>query len=145
MSDDTPTTHRGPGYRDQSRKRLVFRVLGVLFMGTALVLIGLSVADFFAHSDFDDPQFGEAGKAWMFLAALPFFVLGGGMLQLGFAGAGARYMAGEYTPVLKDSMDHLGIRGSAAAEGSGPYCRSCGTRNDADARFCDGCGTSMAV
>ena len=25
-----------------------------------------------------------------------------------------------------------------------PYCRSCGTRNDAEARFCDSCGTSMA-
>ncbi len=142
MNSVTPN-HTGPGYRDQSTKRLVFRVLGVIFMGAALVLFGLAVADFFAHSDMSDPEFGEPGKFWMFFAGLPFFLLGGIFLQLGFAGAGAKYMAGEYAPVLKDSLDH--IQGRDAGEGAGPHCRSCGTRNDVDARFCDSCGSSMAV
>ena len=33
---------------------------------------------------------------------------------------------------------------TAAAAAAGPYCRSCGVRNDPDARFCDGCGQSLA-
>ena len=129
----------------RSRRRSVFRVLGVLLMGTALVLIGVAVADFFAAFASDD--FGaEATRFWMFFAALPFFALGALFLQLGFAGTAARYMAGEYVPVLKDSMDQLGVGGyPALAAGSGPYCRSCGRQNDADARFCDSCGLTMSA
>lgn len=33
---------------------------------------------------------------------------------------------------------------SNAAPPPGPYGRSCGTRNDAEARCCDSCGTVMA-
>ncbi len=76
-------------------------------------------------------------------------------------GAGARYASGELSPVAKDTAHYLtdgkGLLnvgtttsgGTAAATptagpATGPYCRSCGTRNDAEARFCDSCGTSMA-
>jgi hypothetical protein len=82
----------------------------------------------------------------MFFAAMPFFALGGLFLQLGFVGAAAKYVAGEAVPVLKTSMDQLGVgRYPSAPTGSGQYCRSCGRQNDADARFCDSCGTSMSV
>ena len=71
-------------------------------------------------------------------------------------GAQSRYVAGETMPTLKQSAAYLsdgeGImgvgrtvddqqRGTAA---NGPYCRSCGVRNDEDARFCDGCGSALA-
>lgn len=51
----------------------------------------------------------------------PLLAVGGWLLQAGFMGAGARYASGE----------------------GGPYCRSFGARNDAEARFCDSCGTAM--
>ena len=129
----------------RSTKRTVFRVLGVLLMGTALVLIGIAAGDFFAAFGSDD--FGaEPTRFWMFFAALPFFALGGLFLQLGFVGAAAKYVVGEAAPALKTSMDQLGVgRYPSASTGSGPFCRSCGRQNDADARFCDSCGTSMSV
>jgi hypothetical protein len=73
-------------------------------------------------------------------------------------GTAARYGAGETVPVVKDSASYLtdgeGVLGvgrtvddrpsAPAASQPGPYCRSCGVLNDDDARFCDGCGTSLA-
>ena len=143
MSNLTPAP--GPGYADQSSRRTVLRVTGVVLMGAAIVLLGIAVADFFAATSSAD--FGaEPTKFWMFFLALPFFAVGGICLQLGFAGAGARYLAGEYAPVLKESMDYLGVAGERPRRsGTGPYCRSCGRQNDSDARFCDGCGSSMAT
>ncbi len=38
----------------------------------------------------------------------------------------------------------VGDRAPGGSAAAGPYCRSCGVRNDEDARFCDGCGTSLA-
>lgn len=66
--------------------------------------------------------------------------------------------AGELSPVAKDTaeyltegkgmgMGNLGVTSGTTPQGgvaAGPFCRSCGTRNDADARFCDSCGTTMA-
>lgn len=166
MSDLTPGTHDGqqtPGAARGSGRRTLFRVLGVVLMGTALVLFGLAIADFFAASDMSggpgpgDPGFADwvdeemndgPTKGWMFFLGMPFFALGGLFLQLGFAGATATYMADEYSPAIQRVSQDLGLRGDEASTGSavsGPYCRSCGRQNDADARFCDSCGTSMSV
>ena len=145
-----------PGYADQSTKRLIARVVGMVCMGIAVILIGASIANFFASTnDFT----GEGPtKMWMFFLAIPFFLIGAIGLQMGFIGAAARFGAGETMPVLKDSAAYLtdgsgalGVGGTvdAAAPGvataeTGPFCRSCGTRNDADAKFCDSCGQSLA-
>ena len=166
MGDLTPGTTSGPGAPQATRsagRRTLFRVLGVVLMGTALVLFAIAIADFFAASDMSDgPAPGDPGfadwvdeemndgptKGWMFFLGLPFFALGGLFLQLGFAGATARYMADEYSPAIQRVSQDLGLRGDEARTGSavsGPYCRSCGRQNDADARFCDGCGTSMSA
>ena len=37
-----------------------------------------------------------------------------------------------------------GSPGTSGTAATGPFCRSCGVRNDEDARFCDGCGASLA-
>jgi hypothetical protein len=116
-------------------------------MGTALVLIGLAVADFFRA--FADPAFDAMPtKFWMFVLALPFLVLGGVFLNLGFSGAAAGYMATEYSPAIRRVAGDLGLRdqaGPGPSAGAGPYCRSCGRRNDQEARFCDGCGNPMGA
>ena len=143
-----------PGYADQVRKRTLFRVLGVVFMGTALLLMGLAIADFvhaFNADDFDT----QPTKFWYFFVALPFFAVGGGCLNAGFMGAAARYGAGETMPVVKDSASYLsdgqGIlgvgrtahEGSAASTATGPFCSRCGVRNDDSAKFCDACGSAL--
>jgi hypothetical protein len=166
MSDLTPGRPSGqetPGAARGSGRRTLFRVLGVVLMGTALVLFGLAIADFFAVSDMsggpapgepgfaewvDEEMNGGPSKGWMFFLGIPFFLLGGVFLQLGFAGATARYMAAEYSPAIQRVSQDLRLRADEASTGSaasGPYCRSCGRQNDADARFCDSCGTSMSV
>jgi hypothetical protein len=89
----------------------------------------------------------------MFFVGIPMLGIGGWCLQAGFLGVGARYVSGEVSPVAKDTavyltdgkgLLHLGVQEPTTPAAAGPYCRSCGTRNDADARFCDSCGTAMA-
>jgi hypothetical protein len=77
-------------------------------------------------------------------------------LRAGFLGVGLRYVAGETTPVIKDSASCLtngeGILGvgrtvddrSGEAAETGPFCTRCGTRSDAAAGFCDHCGHALA-
>ena len=70
----------------------------------------------------------------------------------------SRYVAGETMPTVKQSAAYLSDGESIMGVGrtvddgtaagtqpaTGPFCRACGVRNDEDARFCDGCGASMA-
>lgn len=134
-----------PGLRNQSGVRTGLRVAGGLLVLVGLVFAVTGAVDFFASMN----DFGAPTKFWMLFVGLPLLAVGGMLLQGGFMGMGARYAAGEYAPVVKDSAAYLtdgeGLLGvGRTAPASGPYCRSCGTRNDADARFCDGCGAPMA-
>ena len=120
---------------DTARTRLVLRVLGGVLLLAGVAAFGWGVYTVFTYEGFDGPP---------------------GLAVLAFIGAQSRYVAGETMPTLKQSAAYLsdgeGImgvgrtvddrqRGTAA---DGPYCRSCGVRNDEDARFCDGCGSSLA-
>ena len=142
---------------DTTRSRTVLRVAGALCLvgGVVLAFIGGRGILRDIASESMDPNFG------------PIFTLGGGgflcviglaLVNAGTLGAQSRYVAGETMPTVKRSAEYLsdgqGIMGvgrpddDGAAAGtqraSGPFCRACGTRNDEDARFCDGCGASMA-
>ena len=66
-----------------------------------------------------------------------------------------RLAIGGAVPVVKDSAAYLtdgqGLLGvgrtvddrPAEQTATGPYCSSCGVRNDSSARFCDSCGTTL--
>ncbi len=150
------STIPNPGHPNQSTARSLFRVLGPLSMLVALVLMGWAIVDFLSVFNSDDFD-AQPTKFWMFFLALPFFVAGGAMIQAGFLGAATRYAAGETMPVVKDSAAYLtdgqGLLGigrttddrSAQSGATGPYCRGCGVRNDAEAKFCDGCGQSLGA
>jgi hypothetical protein len=147
MSNVTPPP--APGLANQAGARTFFRVLGVVVTGTALVFLLVGGIDFFSSmNSFEGPT-----KFWMLFVGIPMLGIGGWCLQAGFMGVGARYVSGEVSPVVKDSAAYLtdgkgllnvGVRDQGGAAATGPYCRSCGTRNDADARFCDSCGSAMA-
>lgn len=136
-----------PDRSRRSARRAIFRILGVGFMLTAMVLIGTAVTDFLSSMEADPFVDGGAPtKTWMFFLAMPFFVAGGYFLNLGFSGAVASYMADEYTPALRTAAGSFGLGQIAPHQaGTGPYCRSCGRHNDADAGFCDSCGTPMST
>ena len=150
----TPQGHEGHGLPRTAGTRTTLRVLGV-----ALLLAGLVIGDFIAEFDSMD---GGPGSILRMAAGGFLCVVGLGALSAGTIGAQSRYAAGETMPTLKQSAAYLsdgegimgvgrtvddgphGAEGSRGSAVTGPYCRSCGVRNDEDARFCDGCGASLA-
>jgi len=143
-----------PGLREQTSLRTTFRVLGVVLLVVALVLLGLGLADFFASMN-SDGEFPT--RFWMAFVGVLLLGPAGWCLQAGFVGTASRYVAGETAPVVKDSAAYLtdgeGVLGvgrtvddaePARVTASGPFCSTCGTRNDADASYCDRCGAALA-
>ena len=137
-----------PGLANQTGIRTFFRIAGPLVLLVALGLMVVGGIDFFGSMD----SFEEPDRFWMFFVGIPLLAVGGWLCQAGYAGAAARYASGELSPVAKDSAAYLtdgegllGV-GRTVDQGAagGPFCRSCGVRNDGDARYCDGCGQSIA-
>ena len=87
----------------------------------------------------DDPTDSGSGDLLAFGLGGLCVVLGLVAAGIGWMGAQASYAAGETMPVLKDSAAYL-----RDGQVTGPHCRQCGTRNDAEATFCDSCGQSLA-
>ena len=148
QQQDTP-----PGLRNQAGVRTTARVIAVVLLVVGPILVVTGLTSFAAGMD--DPM--DSGSRDMLAFGLGGLcvVLGGAAASIGWMGAQASYAAGETTPVLKASAAYLsdgqglGAIGRTAqqpetATVTGPYCRQCGTRNDAEARFCDGCGQSLA-
>ncbi|ANH37150.1 hypothetical protein I601_0700 [Nocardioides dokdonensis FR1436] len=142
------------GLPDTARTRTALRVGGAVLLLVGVVVFGWGAYTVFTYEGFDGPP-GLAILA--FLGGLPMIGLGLGALNMSTIGAQSRYVAGETMPTVKQSAAYLtdgegilgvgrtaGDRAPAGSAAAGPYCRSCGVRNDADARFCDGCGTSLA-
>lgn len=136
-----------PGYANQGSIRLAFRVASVLLLAVTLWAgyVGL-------HALFTDP-FASGAKPWMMFVAIFGLFLTGVCAQAGFGGAAARYAAGETMPVVRDSASYLtdgeGVLGVGRTVGrgagkTGPFCSTCGVRNDEGARFCDACGSALA-
>jgi hypothetical protein len=133
-----------PGFERNRTQRNVLRVVGVVLLLAGIYLLvtgGMAFVDDANSADMDGgfgPILKIAGGG--FLA-----VFGLGALNAGFLGAQARYAAGETMPVVKDSAAYLsdgeGILGVGRT--ASPYCSKCGVRNDADAKFCDSCGTAL--
>lgn len=140
-----------------SGTRTTLRVLGVVLLLAGLVVGGIGISGFLDQANSADLEPGF-GPILMIGAGGFLCVFGLGAINAGTIGAQSRYVAGETMPTLKQSASYLsdgeGIMGvgrtvdDGAAAGTqsatGPFCRSCGVRNDEDARFCDGCGASMA-
>jgi hypothetical protein len=142
-------TDGSPGLGNQSTVRTAARVAAVVLLVVGVVLGFMGVSAFVA-----DFRSMDGGPGPILTAAAGGFCLVFGLAaaNVGWLRTQASYVAGETMPVVKDSATYLsdgrGIAGvgrtEEAAAATGPYCRQCGTRNDADARFCDSCGQSLA-
>jgi hypothetical protein len=141
-----------PGIRSQRPVRIAFRVIGLVLLVVALGLLVVGLQNLFSTGDsFDGPD-----KFWMVFVGILMLGPAGWCLQAGFVGAASRYVAGETSPVLKDSAAYLtdgqgflGVGrtvddGVVPTAATGPYCSKCGTRNDAAASYCDKCGAALA-
>lgn len=146
---------------DAGATRTTLRILAAVLLVVGLALSIVGGISFVRSATSESIDAGSGFGAILLLAAGGFCVVFGlGALSAGTLGAQSRYVAGETMPTLKQSAAYLtdgegllgvgrtvddaapGTGGAAAA--SGPYCRSCGTRNDQEARFCDRCGASLA-
>jgi hypothetical protein len=132
-------------------------VAGVILLVAGLVFLALGLQSFFSAFGNDDPDAGFPSRFWMVFVGVLLIAPAGWCLQAGFLGAAARYAAGEPMPTVKDSAAYLtdgeGVLGIGRTvddeqqpqrAATGPFCSTCGTRNDADASYCDACGAALA-
>jgi Double zinc ribbon len=127
-------TRPDPSLRQQSGVRSFLRIGGPIILGIGLLLTIAGMASFFAAFG----SFGMPQNFWMAFVGLPLIAVGGAMTKVGYLGPATRYVAGEVTPALRDTLGALGIGSGARA------CAACGAENDADSRFCDACGKPLS-
>jgi len=98
---------------------------------------------------------------WPLFLGIPLLFVGVALSRMGFMGTYFRYFFGEAAPVQKGTFNYLadgtqgGVKTVATAVGqglaagmrgdsrAGRRCPRCAQSNDADARFCKGCGTAL--
>ena len=128
-------TRPDPSLREQNTIRTLLRIGGPILLGIGLVLAIAGFVSFF--SAFGNPSGGMPTNFWMAFIGLPMLAAGASLTRAGFLGPASRYVAGEVTPTIRDTMGALGIGAERIV------CPSCGTENDATAKFCDGCGRPL--
>lgn len=126
-------TRPGPGLPQQAATRSWLRAAGAVALGIGILLTAIAVVDFFAaFGSFEQPK-----NFWMGFIGLPLIAIGAAALQAGYLGPASRYVAGELTPTVRDTLGALGV-GTATLT-----CSSCGAHNVADAKFCRECGVAL--
>jgi len=126
---------RDPGLHDQGTWRTFLRVGGLVLLGLGIILTAITLIGFFsAFGSFGSP--GMPGNFWMAFLGLPLIGLGSTMLKAGYLGPASRYVAGEVSPTLRDTLGFVGVTSTA-------LCPACGARNADDAKFCDDCGAAL--
>lgn len=126
-------TRPDPSLHNQTSVRSFLRIGGGAILVIGLLFTIVALVDFFgAFGSFQQPR-----NFWMAFVGLPLVAIGAVMLKAGYLGPAARYVAGEVTPALRDTLGALGIGADARV------CGSCSARNDADAAFCDSCGNPL--
>jgi hypothetical protein len=129
-------TRPDPSLRQQASVRTVLRILGPVLLTLGLILTIAGIASFF--SAFGSLSGEMPRNFWMAFIGLPLVAIGLALTRVAYLGPATRYVAGEVTPTLRDTLGALGI-------GSGEsVCASCGARNDPDSRFCDACGKPLS-
>lgn len=139
-------------------KRGILRVAGMTCLGLGILFAIVGLASFFSTFSHGG---GMPHYFWCLFAGLPLVWLGAVLSGAGFAGAAARYLAGESAPVAKDTLNYMadetkeGVKAVAGAAAEGivaglhaakplpVLCRQCNQPNEGDAKFCKGCGATL--
>ncbi|GAA4377188.1 zinc ribbon domain-containing protein [Nocardioides caricicola] len=109
----------------------------LLVVGIIVFLGGLAcvVAGFGGFVGSSDDPAGDSGSSSLMLFAAGGFSMVVGFGIVAFTRAAILTGNGAYTRVT--------IEQGTAPRGAGPFCSQCGSRNDAEARFCDACGQRL--
>src|SRR5262245_54188118 len=128
-------TRPDPGLQQQATLRTLLRVGGPIVLGIGLILTIIAFVSFF--SSINNPSLGMPDKFWLGFIGLPMVGIGSSMVKVAYLGPASRYLAGEVTPTIRDTMGALGI-GRAER-----VCAACGHHNDSESRFCNSCGKPL--
>lgn len=134
-----------------SSHRQGLRSLGLLISVAGGVFTAIGIGSFFSSfGTFEQPRY-----FWCAFLGLPLLGLGTMLLKAGYLGAVTRYAASEIAPVAADTLNYMAgetrdsVQQVATAIGSGLRgdrtlaCSACHHGNDANAQFCNQCGTSL--
>lgn len=133
------------------------RVLGPLLLAAGLICVIVALVDFFSVMNNPHAFSGPPKRFWLFFIGGPIAFVGFVMTSFAYMGRVARFQAHELTPVATDTANVMAagirpaLRDAAGAIREGltgeaqrtVACISCGTRCDADARFCKACGQGL--
>ena len=141
----------------EQRFRASRRVLR--WVGPPLLLVGLvCIAVGIISTLTGPPRPGSMGLVWVAILGMPIAFVGGAMTLFGFAGELARFQGRSMGPAVSATFNDIAedsapgvraiagavrdgvARGADASETDTVRCPACAFANDADARFCAGCG-----
>lgn len=127
-----------------NRVRTFLRAVGpvALVVGGLLAAVGFVT---FAGARPDLSRSGPPPGFLMFVFGGFLFVAGMAMVKWGYLGAFASYGATEVSPALETGAGAVAKGLNQGLAGDARTCPGCGADNDPDARFCDDCGTALAV
>ncbi len=124
-----------PGLPEQASLRSSLRIIGPAMVGVGLLFTAIAMIDFFAAFG----GMGIPGNFWMAFIGLPLIAIGSAITKFAYLGPASRFVAGEVTPTIRDTLGALGL-------GSGQEtCAKCGGTNAADAAYCDDCGAALRL
>lgn len=143
---------------EHRQTRNALRTIGPVVLGIGVIFTLIGLGSFFM-------AFGGSGPPRLFWCAfigLPMVGLGLTITKFGYLGAIGRYVAGEASPVAKDTFNYMAdgtkdsVRDLAGAVGDGLFdrngsdqragpvhCPRCDQPNEPDAQFCDQCGAEL--
>ncbi|MDA0833100.1 MAG: zinc ribbon domain-containing protein [Planctomycetota bacterium] len=140
-------------------RRQILRSVGPVVLLTGVMFVAIGTISFFSSFG----TFGPPRYFWCAFVGMPLIFVGTVITKMAYFGSVLRYIAEETTPVGVDTFNTVAhgtkesVRDLASAVGQGinagltgravdsaRRCRECGEENDADARYCDGCGQQLA-
>ena len=111
----------------------------------------VGMASFFtSFGSFQPPKY-----FWCCFVGIPLMGVGLAITKFAYMGAVFRYISAESAPVAKDTINYMAVEtrdavrhvAGAVREGFAGErkvrCSNCGVENDAEARFCDQCGSKV--
>jgi len=127
----------------------ILKITGGVLLGIGAILAIVGFIDFFT-------TMGEGGgmpkRFWCLFLGLPLCGVGGALLSVGFRREIMRYGKNEAMPVINEASEELqpvfqnvaeAIKQGAEVKNN--VCKTCGTANDGEAKFCKSCGKPLTI
>lgn len=144
-----------PGHHNQDTVRNTLRSIGPFILGAGVILVVIGFISFFSSFG----SFGPPRYFWCAFLGMPLIAVGANLSRFGYMGAIGRYVAGEITPVAKDTVNYMAEEskdamrhvsealGAGLNQGRSPTvivrCHKCNAENQAQAKFCNNCAAAL--